>query len=102
MWVGYDVPSLFSVGLDFQRTAKGEQTLATPYVADAAAAALLSPSGTPEYTNVLHLAAFGEVLPFLRLAGDLYWISIDDLGHAQGMNATDFQAQLSMTLHKDF
>jgi hypothetical protein len=101
-WAGYEVPSLFSVGLDFRRTAKGEQTLATVYSEDPAAVALTTPTGTPQYTNVLHLAASGDVLPFLRLAGDFYWISIDNLGYAQGVSATDFQAQVSVTLHKDF
>ncbi len=100
-WAGFDVPGLFRAGVDFKQTRKGQQDFDTPYAEDAAAVALMTPTGTPEIRNVLHLGGQYDVLPFLRLGADLYWIGVQNFEHAPGVSVTDFQATVSVTLHTD-
>ena len=100
-WVGYNLPGLLTVGLDFKRVAQGQQTLATPYAEGPADVALQTPTGMPEYKNVLHLSASGDPLSFLRVSTDLYWIAIENFEHAPGVSSSDFQATVSVTVHKD-
>jgi hypothetical protein len=101
VWVSYDVPDLFMVGLDFKHIAKGEQDYETAFAEDAAAAALVSPTGIVEYTDVVHLRGSVDPLPFLRLAADLYWVSMENYWHASGVQVDDFQASVSVTVHAD-
>ena len=101
-WVGYDVPGMFTVGLDYQNIAQGQQTFDTTYSEGAAAIALQAPSGIPEYRNIIHLNGSVDVFPFLRVATDLYWIWVSNFSHVSGAQMSDFQATVSLTAHTNW
>jgi hypothetical protein len=101
VWAGYEVPTLYAFTADFKRTMKGQQTFATTYAEDAAAIALMTPTGIAETRNVVHLGGSGDPFPWLRLAADLYWISVENFKNVLGAQMTDFQATLSATVHTD-
>lgn len=99
VWAGYDVPNAWSVSFDYENVVKGEQSFSTAYVESIAAAALTTPTGTPQYTNIVHFRGSIDPLPFLRLATDLYWIWCDNFNHVSGAQTSDFQASASVTVH---
>jgi hypothetical protein len=101
-WAGYDVPGSFSVAADFKHILAGQQDFSTPYTESIAAAALAAPSGIPEERNIVHARGSFELLSFLRLGADLYWLWFDNLSHVSGASMSDFQATVSVTVHADW
>ena len=101
VWAGYDMPGLFSVSVDYENDQQGEQNFSTPYVESLAAAALVEPTGIPEERNIIHLNSTVDPFPFLRLGTDLYWLWFNNFGHVSGVQMSDFQVSVSVTVHAD-
>ncbi len=96
MWGGYSVARAYSVTLSYTRVLKGENTLDTPYTESSDAASLVTPTGTVEKKNVLHLKAGVEPFTFMSLGLDLYGIYTQNYGNVDDQNVTDFQVVTSV------
>ena len=94
--VGYGIPGLFDTLLEYRIVTRGEQTLDTPYVTEAWAHLLTTPTGTAEQSHIVRLHGDVELLPMLSLASDLYWVAIIDHNHSAGGLQLDFQVAASV------
>ncbi|MGA2975642.1 MAG: hypothetical protein ABSF77_10065 [Spirochaetia bacterium] len=59
------------------------------------------PTGITQYSNIFYLRGSVDPLSFLSLATELYWISVENYGHASGIQMNDFQVSVSVTVRAD-
>lgn len=96
--LGWDSPGRLRGKASLEYALKGEQGLDTAYATGQAAAALKTPTGTPERIASVGLEAYWKPRPWLELGCGLVWTSVGDYGHAVGARAAALDARVSIVV----
>ncbi|KGE71110.1 capsule assembly Wzi family protein [Spirochaeta lutea] len=94
----YRLPAWGSAGLSFEHRALGQNSLSTPYARGVEPAAKRTPTGIPEYGQVLglELTAAPDVLPWLQVEAGFFGTWLQNAGHQEGLSEAGFEWSLGM------
>lgn len=96
--IGWDAPGTLRGALSLEYAFKGEQGMDTVYATGQEAAALRTPTGTPERIASVGIEGAWKVRPWLELGCGLVWTSVADYGHVAGATAVALDARASVSV----
>ncbi|HPG85667.1 MAG TPA: hypothetical protein PLQ29_03120, partial [Spirochaetales bacterium] len=96
--IGWDAPGRLRGKASLEYALKGEQGMDTAYATGQEAAALRTPTGTPERIASVGIEAAWKVRPWLELGCGLVWTSVGDYGHVAGATAAALDARVSIAV----